>query len=184
MCHMHVHLRWKICNDRIKKAFPRLYHWHVRNVIVLCAVLGRPCCPYHRVWKHVLMMLGLSPIQRILSPQLQRADPRLRWCQSRLMKGSHGSLLNSVFWRHASFGKGLVVSTGTLAFFGITPFPITVVSGGGNSGGSLHPDWDIQVRIAPMSSENFCCYGRILDDICLSRWVILHWSSQDHSCHC
>ncbi|CDH57640.1 predicted protein [Lichtheimia corymbifera JMRC:FSU:9682] len=66
--------------------------------------------------------MGLAQFKCILSPQLQRADPRLRWCQSRLMKGSYGSLLNSVFWRHASFGRGLVGSTGTLAFFGIVPF--------------------------------------------------------------
>ena len=35
---------------------------------------------------------------------------------------TYGSLLNLVFWRYASFGKGLVGSTGTLVFFGIVAF--------------------------------------------------------------
>ncbi|KAJ8656693.1 hypothetical protein O0I10_007540 [Lichtheimia ornata] len=30
---------------------------HVKDAIVLRAVLGRPCCPYHLLWKHVLMVL-------------------------------------------------------------------------------------------------------------------------------
>ncbi|CDH60940.1 predicted protein [Lichtheimia corymbifera JMRC:FSU:9682] len=88
--------------------------------------------------------MGLAQFKCILSPQLQRADPRLRWCQSRLMKGSYGSLLNSVFWRHASFGWGLVGSTGTLAL-ALCPFLIIIVSGSGNSSGSLHNDYEFQM---------------------------------------
>ena len=72
--------------------------WHVKDVIVLCAVLGRTCCHYHLLWKHVLTVLWQDQFKYASS---------VRSCSMRI----HGSGGVKVGW----WGAQVTVKSGVLA---------------------------------------------------------------------